>query len=85
VDLRAISDDQPSIIRVCHIHKNEPGVLKRVNEILGNHNVEKQYSDSKGDIAYVMADISDVSSDEAKELLEQLSLTKSNIGTRLLM
>lgn len=85
VDLRAISDDQPSIVRVCHTHRNEPGVLRRVNEILSNHNVEKQYSDSKGEVAYVMADISDVSSDEAKELLEQLSLTKSNIGTRLLM
>lgn len=85
VDLRAISDDQPSIIRVCHTHKNEPGVLRRVNEILSNHNVEKQYSDSKGDIAYVMADISDVSPEETKELHEHLSLTKSNIVTRLLM
>ncbi len=85
VDLRAISADQPSIIRVCHTHKNEPGVLKRVNEILSSHNVEKQYSDSKGDIAYVMADISDVSPEEAKELHEHLSLAKSNIITRLLM
>ncbi|KAF8341631.1 uncharacterized protein EI90DRAFT_2905831 [Cantharellus anzutake] len=85
VDLRAISDDQPSIIRVCHSHKNEPGVLRKVNEILSNHNVEKQFSDSKGDVAYVMADISDVSPEEAKNLHEQLSQTKSNILTRLLM
>lgn len=29
-----------------------PGVLRRVNEILGNHNVDKQISDNKGDVRF---------------------------------
>ncbi|KAF8303278.1 hypothetical protein DL93DRAFT_2233513 [Clavulina sp. PMI_390] len=84
VDLRHISADQENYIRVCHIHKNEPGVLKAVNEILGNHNVEKQFSDSKGDIAYLLADISEVTPSEVEDLQTRLSQTKANIVTRML-
>lgn len=84
VDLRAISDDQTSFIRVCHIHRNEPGVLKQVNDVLSDHNVEKQFSDSKGDIAYLMADISDVSAADVRDLYERLQRTRANIVTRLL-
>lgn len=43
-----------------------------VNEILGNHNVDKQISDSKGDVAYMMADVSDVQTDDLKEISESL-------------
>jgi len=84
VDLRAILADQSSFIRVCHIHKNKPGVLRQVNEILSDHNVEKQYSDSKGDIAYLMADISGVSQADIQDLHDRISRTRANIITRLL-
>ncbi|KAG8904445.1 Phosphoglycerate dehydrogenase ser3, partial [Tulasnella sp. 417] len=84
VDLRAISADQLSFVRICHVHKNEPGVLKKVNAILGNYNVEKQFSDSKTDIAYLMADISGVSDKDVHDLQTQISQTRSNILTRLL-
>lgn len=84
VDLRHISADQENFIRVCHVHRNEPGVLRAVNEILGGHNVEKQFSDSKGDIAYVLADISDVTPTEVHDLQVRLSQTRANIITRLL-
>jgi D-3-phosphoglycerate dehydrogenase len=84
VDLRAISDDQTSFIRVCYIHRNEPGVLKQVNEILSDHNVEKQFSDSKGDLAYLLADISDVSEADVRDLHDRLHKTRANIVTRLL-
>jgi len=84
VDLRHISADQENLIRVCFIHKNEPGVLKAVNEILSGHNVEKQFSDSKGDIAYLLADISDVTPAEVQDLQARLQHTKANIVTRLL-
>lgn len=60
-----------------------------VNEILGDHNVDKQISDSRGDvsvlahlrtqftnsepqIAYLMADISDVQLDQIKEIIGSL-------------
>ncbi|KAF8905517.1 hypothetical protein CPB84DRAFT_1676680 [Gymnopilus junonius] len=84
VDLRAISAEQGGIIRVCHVHKNQPGVLKQVNEALSPYNVEKQYSDSKGEIAYLMADIADVSFKELPQLKGRISSTDANILTRFL-
>jgi D-3-phosphoglycerate dehydrogenase len=84
VDLRAISAEQPDHIRICHVHVNQPGVLKQVNEVLSPYNVEKQYSDSKGDVAYLMADIADVSPQDINRLRELISKTRSNILTRLL-
>ena len=71
-------------------------LISVVNEILGDHNVDKQMTDSRGDVklypasarslhadetqvAYLMADISDVSGSLVKELyqsLESLSCEK---------
>ena len=84
VDLRPISAEQDKNIRICHIHRNQPGVLRQVNEALSPYNVEKQYSDSKGDIAYVMADIADVSLGELPLLKDRISSTDANILTRFL-
>lgn len=84
VDLRAITAEQGGNVRVCHVHVNQPGVLKLVNEVLSPYNVEKQYSDSKGDVAYLMADIADVSPNDINKLKEMIKQTKSNILTRLL-
>ncbi|KAL6309893.1 hypothetical protein BKA93DRAFT_745709 [Sparassis latifolia] len=84
VDLRAITAEQGTHVRVCHVHNNIPGVLRQVNEVLSPYNVEKQYSDSKGDIAYLMADIADVSPTDVNKLRELISQTKPNILTRLL-
>jgi len=85
VDLRAITADQGENVRVCHVHNNIPGVLRQVNEVLSPYNVEKQFSDSKGDVAYLMADIADVSPQEVNMLREQISKTSANILTRLLV
>jgi len=84
VDLRAITAEQGENVRVCHVHVNQPGVLKLVNEVLSPYNVGKQYSDSRGDVAYLMADIADVSPNDINKLKEMISQTKSNILTRLL-
>ncbi|KAK0506362.1 hypothetical protein EDD18DRAFT_1123052 [Armillaria luteobubalina] len=73
VDLRAITTEQGDHVRVCHVHKNQPGVLK-----------QKQYSDSKGDIAYLMADIADVSPADINKLRQLISATSANILTRFL-
>ena len=84
VDLRAITADQRNFVRICHIHHNIPGVLRRVNEILSGHNVEKQFSDSKGSVAYLMADIADVSEEDVRSIYERINQTSANISTRLL-
>ena len=84
VDLRAITTDDERHIRVCHVHRNEPGVLRRVNDVLSDHNIVKQFSDSKGDIAYLMADISDVGEEEVETIYKRISGHSTNILTRLL-
>ncbi|KAF7306871.1 D-3-phosphoglycerate dehydrogenase [Mycena indigotica] len=84
VDLRALTAEQGNHIRVCHVHKNQPGVLRQVNEVLSPYNVEKQFSDSKGDVAYLMADIADVSLEDISQLRELISGTSANILTRFL-
>ncbi|KAG9306810.1 hypothetical protein G9A89_005711 [Geosiphon pyriformis] len=69
VDLRAIQETQNSC-RLLFAHQNIPGVLKEINDILSDHNVDKQFSDSRGDIAYLMADISDVTYADIRKIYD---------------
>ncbi|KAF2474378.1 D-3-phosphoglycerate dehydrogenase-like protein [Lindgomyces ingoldianus] len=76
VSLRSLTLEEPNCVRVIYIHKNVPGVLRQVNAILAHHNVEKQMTDSRAEVAYLMADISEVKEEEIKDLwqsLEELS------------
>lgn len=82
--LRSLTLDEPNHARVIYIHRNVPGVLRKVNEILGDHNVDKQISDSRGDVAYLMADISNVRFGEIKEISDSLNALSSCIMTRML-
>lgn len=84
VDLRALTSAQADQIRICHVHRNQPGVLKQVNDALSPYNVEKQFSDSKGEIAYLMADISHISMSEWTALKERINNTDANVLTRFL-
>lgn len=43
-----------------------------VNEVLMNHNVDKQISDSRGEVAYLMADVSNVQLSDIKEIHDGL-------------
>ena len=84
VTLRSLTLEEPNHVRVIYIHKNVPGVLRRVNDILGHHNVDKQMTDSRGDVAYLMADISNVNVSEIKDLYQSLEDLGSRIRTRVL-
>ncbi|CCD22468.1 uncharacterized protein NDAI_0A03110 [Naumovozyma dairenensis CBS 421] len=84
VSLRSLDLDQENTVRVLYIHQNIPGVLKTVNNILSNHNIEKQFSDSNGNIAYLMADISQVNQSDIKQIYEELNQTSAKISIRLL-
>ncbi|KAL9641377.1 MAG: hypothetical protein Q9204_000012 [Flavoplaca sp. TL-2023a] len=82
VNLRFLTMEEENHVRVIYIHHNVPGVLRKVNEILGDHNVDKQTTDSRGDVAYLMADISDVNASVIKDLyqrLESLSCASSQM------
>ncbi|KAE8444375.1 Phosphoglycerate dehydrogenase ser3 [Mollisiaceae sp. DMI_Dod_QoI] len=84
VNLRSLMSDEQNHARVIYIHRNVPGVLRKVNEILGDHNVDKQITDNKGDVAYLMADISDVNTTEIREIFDSLEALPSRIMTRIL-
>lgn len=84
VSLRSLTMDEPNHARVIFIHQNVPGVLRRVNEILGDHNVDKQMTDSRGDVAYLMADISSVREEDIAQLYRELESLKERIITRIL-
>lgn len=84
VNLRSLTQEEPNHVRAIYIHKNIPGVLRKVNEILGDHNVDKQMSDSRGEVAYLMADISDVSPAAIKDMYVSLEGLPSCIRTRVL-
>lgn len=66
------------------ISEKDANMLLPVNEILGDHNVDKQMSDSRGDMAYLMADISNVKEGEIKDLYQSLESLNSRIMTRVL-
>ncbi|CDH13492.1 D-3-phosphoglycerate dehydrogenase 1 [Zygosaccharomyces bailii] len=84
VSLRSLDYDEENTVRVLYIHHNVPGVLKTVNNVLSNHNIEKQFSDSKGGVAYLMADICDVNQSDIKDVYDQLNQTDAKISIRLL-
>ncbi|KAK2628648.1 hypothetical protein QTJ16_001751 [Diplocarpon rosae] len=87
VSLRSLTLDESNHARVIYIHHNVPGVLRKgaaVNEILGDHNVDKQTTDNKGDVAYLMADISSVQPHQIKEISDALENLSSHILTRIL-
>ncbi|KAJ5220804.1 uncharacterized protein N7469_009691 [Penicillium citrinum] len=84
VALRSLTMDEPNHARVIYIHQNIPGVLRKVNEIIGDHNVDKQMTDSRGDVAYLMADISNVNTTHIRDLYTSLESLPSRIQTRIL-
>lgn len=55
-------------------------MLRQVNEILADHNVDKQMSDSRGEVAYLMADISNVKEAEIKSLYESLEMLSCELS-----
>ncbi|KAK7207892.1 3-phosphoglycerate dehydrogenase [Myxozyma melibiosi] len=84
VSLRSLTLEDENHVRVLYVHSNVPGVLRTVNEIFAEHNIDKQFSESRGDIAYLMADISGVNAEDIRELYDKLERTPFKILTRLL-
>lgn len=84
VQLRSLGREEQESARVIYIHKNVPGALKDIYRILMGHNIDKQSSDSKGDIAYMIADISGVHMSDLKSISDELNSLSSRIMTRIL-
>lgn len=77
--------EQPDCRRLLHIHRNEPGMLSKVNDIFSrNHiNVTGQYLQTDSHIGYVVMDI-DTATDTADKLKVELDAIPGTVRTRLL-
>lgn len=84
VNLRPITENEERVVRVCYVHQNQPGALLAINEILGSYNVDKQHTDSIKGLAYLLADISNVSENDISDVYTRVSHTPACILTRIL-
>lgn len=75
--------DHENASRLLHIHRNEPGVLQRINTVFSGHevNIASQYLDTRGDIGYVVMDIE---TNDPLPLLNELRDIPATIRVRIL-
>ncbi|WP_055426496.1 phosphoglycerate dehydrogenase [Bifidobacterium aesculapii] len=64
-------------VRIAHLHANLPGVLARVNRVLGeeNINIAAQSLGTEGELGYVVTDVAQRPSKEALEALRSIEGT----------
>ncbi len=70
-------------VRLINVHKNVPGVLKNINEIVANvgANISAQYLATDSNIGYLVMDMEYAEADEA---YKQIIKLETNIRTRIL-
>jgi D-3-phosphoglycerate dehydrogenase / 2-oxoglutarate reductase len=75
---------RPNGIRFMHVHRNVPGLLRRVNDVFGNSgmNIAAQFLQTDGDIGYVVVESDTPANPEA--ILEQLRAIEGTIRARLI-
>lgn len=69
--------------RVLNVHHNVPGVLRKINEILGEFNIEKQVCESRGHYAYVMSDVSARQESDLHHIFERIYNLSEAVATRI--
>ncbi|HEY0923734.1 phosphoglycerate dehydrogenase [Rheinheimera pacifica] len=69
--------------RLLHVHKNQPGVLTKINEAFArlNINIAGQYLQTNADIGYVVIDID---SDDVEQALNELKNIPGTLRARVL-
>ncbi|MEL7448995.1 MAG: phosphoglycerate dehydrogenase [Pseudomonadota bacterium] len=69
--------------RILHVHRNEPGVLERINHIFSeeNVNIASQYLQTSSQVGYVVMDLE---LEDAAPLVERLRSIPGTIRARLL-
>lgn len=75
---------RPSGTRYMHVHRNVPGVLRRIDEVFAARelNIAAQFLQTEGDIGYVVVEAEGAAGDE--EVLEALRAIDGTIRARLL-
>ena len=74
---------QENAHRFLHIHRNVPGVMAHINEVLAQYqmNISGQYLSTDSDVGYV---ITDLDKDYNKEVVKALKLVEDTIKFRVL-
>ena len=74
---QVVSAAEPGRSRILHVHKNVPGVLARVNTVLGDAgvNIEGQTLSTRGELGYVITDTVGPVRPELAERLRELPET----------
>jgi D-3-phosphoglycerate dehydrogenase len=77
--------EHPRSRRLLHIHRNQPGVLSRINELFsaGNINIDAQFLQTDSEVGYVVID---VAADEKQSgvLKDQLTAIPGTLRSRVL-
>jgi D-3-phosphoglycerate dehydrogenase / 2-oxoglutarate reductase len=75
----------PGLHRLIHLHRNVPGVLATINQLLAEHsaNIEGQLLGTRDDLGYVLTDIAAEYSDDMLAGLRKLDVTIRLRTTRL--
>ncbi len=75
----------PAGTRFMHVHRNVPGVLRRINDVFGDRglNISGQFLQTEGDIGYVVVDV-EADAIEPERVLEELREIDGTIRARLL-
>jgi D-3-phosphoglycerate dehydrogenase len=75
---------RPTGVRFSHVHRNVPGMLRRLNEVFLQRdiNIAAQYLETAGDLGYVVLD-ADLMGQDAQALLQQIRALDGTIGARL--
>jgi len=75
--------DHADCHRVLHIHRNEPGVLAKINDVLSEHhaNILGQHLQTLGGVGYVVTDVDSIDADAALPVLRGIEGT---LRTRIL-
>jgi D-3-phosphoglycerate dehydrogenase len=72
-------------IRYMHVHRNQPGILRRINDIFATRglNIAAEFLQTEGEIGYVVVE-ADSSAAASRDVLESLRRLEGTIRARLL-
>ena len=77
-------DVRPVGVRLSHVHRNVPGMLRRLNEVFLSHdiNIIAQYLETSGDVGYVVLD-AEMPGTISHDILEEIRSLDGTIAARL--
>jgi D-3-phosphoglycerate dehydrogenase len=72
-------------VRFSHVHHNVPGMLRRLNEVFLQRdiNIAAQYLETDSDVGYVVLDV-DIDDHDSSELLDDIRALDGTISARLI-